>query len=286
MLDAQPAPDAHPRPLPPAIAIDPPASQARPVQCDAIFAAARILLPVLETGRPLDATTLRDAMTEAFGATDSSGAWLWKDAYEAAEGAAVLFLQRYGRGMRCNAGAGPDGTRRMLAMLEAVAALEPSHRRQHLTACTEPLKNLLASPGASIDAASPKAYGPSAQDPATPGCSRPAPRPTRAGVPPRAAAPDRRPTRSIRPRNRRSPSCVVRLEDRTGKGHLRSWRAWRFRGLDRSALDNELLSDSNDLGHVRRYIITPRRIKRDREFAFCLIVTESRVGSVNDSYGA
>ena len=127
MLDAQPAPDAHPRPLPPAIAIDPPALQARPVQGDAIFAAARTLLSVLETGRLLDAATLRDAITETFGATDSSGAWLWKDAYEAAEGAAVLFLQRYGRGMRCNTGAGTGGTRRMLAMLEAVAALDPPH---------------------------------------------------------------------------------------------------------------------------------------------------------------
>ena len=69
-------------------------------------------------------------MTDAFGASDSSGAWLWKDAYEAAEAAAVLFLQRYGRAMRQNAGAGPDGPRRMLAMLDAVAALEPSHTKR------------------------------------------------------------------------------------------------------------------------------------------------------------
>ena len=51
-------------------------------------------------------------------------------AYEAAEAAAVLFLQRYGRAMRANAGAGADGPRRMLAMLDAVAALEPSHTRR------------------------------------------------------------------------------------------------------------------------------------------------------------
>ena len=37
----------------------------------------------------------------------------------------------------------------------------------------------------------------------------------RDGVRPHAAAPGRRPTRSARPRNRRSFSCVVRLEDRT-----------------------------------------------------------------------
>ena len=130
MLDANPAPDALARPPVPPTAIDPPASPARPSAGDALFAAARALLPVLEAGRPLDAAALRDAMTEAFGASDAEGAWVWKDAYEAAEAAAVLFLQRYGRAMRCNAGAGPDGPRRMLAMLEAMAALEPSHTRR------------------------------------------------------------------------------------------------------------------------------------------------------------
>ena len=130
MLDAPQAPDALARPLPPAVPIDPPAAPARPVQDDALFAAARTLLPVLEAGRPLDAATLRDAMTDAFGGSDSSGAWVWKDAYEAAEAAVVIFMQRYGRGMRRSAGAGPDGPRRMLAMLEALAALEPSHTRR------------------------------------------------------------------------------------------------------------------------------------------------------------
>ena len=130
MLDARPAPDALARPPLPATAIDPPASPARPAAGDALFAAAQALLPVLEAGRPLDAATLRDAMTEAFGATDAHGGWVWKDAYEAAEAAAVLFLQRYGRGMRRTCGAGADGPRRMLAMLDAVAALEPSHTRR------------------------------------------------------------------------------------------------------------------------------------------------------------
>ena len=130
MLDAQPAPDALARPAVPPAAIEVPASPARPVQGDAIFAAARTLLPALEAGKPLDAATLREAMTDAFGASDAEGAWLWKDAYEAAEAACVLFLQRYGRGMRRNAGAGLDGPRRMLRMLEAVAALEPSHTRR------------------------------------------------------------------------------------------------------------------------------------------------------------
>ena len=97
---------------------------------DALLAAAYALLPVLEAGRPLDAATLREAMTDAFGASDAEGAWVWKDAYEAAEAALVLFLQRYGRAMRRRAGPGPDGPRAMLAMLEAVAALEPSHTKR------------------------------------------------------------------------------------------------------------------------------------------------------------
>ena len=130
MLDAHPAPDALARPPLPVAAIDPPASPPRPAAGDALFAAARTLLPALEAGRPLDAAILREAMTGAFGASDSAGAWVWKDAYEAAEAAAVLFLQRYGRAMRSNAGAGPDGPRHMLAMLDAIAALEPSHTKR------------------------------------------------------------------------------------------------------------------------------------------------------------
>ena len=128
MLDAPQAPDALARPLPSTVPVDPPTEPARPVAGDALFAAAQTLLPVLEAGRPLDAETLRDAMTRAFGASDAEGAWVWKDAYEAAEAAVVIFMQRYGRGMRQNAGSG--GPRRMLAMLEALAALEPSHTRR------------------------------------------------------------------------------------------------------------------------------------------------------------
>ena len=130
MLDARPAPDALARPPLPALTTDPPASAARPSAGDALFAAAQALLPVLEAGKALDVATLRDAMTEAFRASDAEGGWVWKDAYEAAEAACVLFLQRYGRGMRRTCGGGADGPRRMLAMLEAVAALEPSHTRR------------------------------------------------------------------------------------------------------------------------------------------------------------
>ena len=111
MLDAHPAPAAPARP--PAAAVPAPSTPAPiaprpalPSKPSALLAAARTLLPVLETGRPLDARVLREAMTRAFGASDAEGAWVWKDAYEAAEAALVLFLQHYGRAMRREAGAG------------------------------------------------------------------------------------------------------------------------------------------------------------------------------------
>ena len=133
MLDAQPAANApaHPpaiQPLhtSPAIA-DTAGVRSKPA---ALLAAATALLPNLEAGRALDAKTLREAMSAAFGASDAQGAWVWKDAYEAAEAAMVLFVQRYGRLMRREAGAGPGSAAAMLAMLETLAALEPSQTRR------------------------------------------------------------------------------------------------------------------------------------------------------------
>ncbi len=126
MLDASQAAvvPARPHPTHTVTAIPAPAGPS------ALIAAARTLLPALEAGRPLDAATIRTAMTRAFGASDAEGGWIWKDAYEAAEAAVVLFVQRYGRAMRRQAGAGPDGPRRMLAMLAAIGALEPSHTKR------------------------------------------------------------------------------------------------------------------------------------------------------------
>ena len=132
MLDAHPAPAAPVRP-PAAVPVSPIAEPSAPQTTSAptaLLTAARTLLPVLEAGRTLDARTLRGAMTAAFGASDADGAWLWKDSYEAAEAALVLFLQRYGRAMRREAGAGPGGTAAMLRMLETLAALEPSQTRR------------------------------------------------------------------------------------------------------------------------------------------------------------
>ncbi len=131
MLDAHTAADASARlPVPRTLPSVPAAPGSEPSAHDALFTAATTLLPVLEAGRPLDAPTLRDAMTRAFGADDSQGAWVWKDAYEAAEAAVVLFIRRHGRAMRRHAGAGTDGPLAMLRMLEAVAALEPSHTKR------------------------------------------------------------------------------------------------------------------------------------------------------------
>ena len=131
MLDAHTAPDASARvPVPHTLPALPAAPNLRPPTSDALFTAAGTLLPVLEAGRPLDAVILRDAMSRAFGASDAQGAWVWKDAYEAAEAAVVLFVRRHGRAMRRHAGTGPDGPRAMLRMLEAVAALEPSHTKR------------------------------------------------------------------------------------------------------------------------------------------------------------
>ena len=133
MLDAQPAANAPARPpavqpihTSPAIA-DTPGVRSKPA---ALLAAATALLPELEAGRALDAKTLREAMSAAFGANDTQGAWVWKDAYEAAEAAMVLFIQRYGRLMRREAGARPGSAAAMLAMLETLAALEPSQTRR------------------------------------------------------------------------------------------------------------------------------------------------------------
>ena len=128
MLDASPAADAPVRPpaVPARLFADTPDVQDVPAKPRALLAAAAALLPRLEAGQALDAPTLREVLTRAFGGSDAQGAWVWKDAYEAAEAALVLFLKRWGRTMRREAGS-PEG---MLAMLEALAALEPSHTRR------------------------------------------------------------------------------------------------------------------------------------------------------------
>jgi predicted RNA methylase len=91
-----------------------------------IIAAARIILPDLERGHRIDAAMLRTAMETAFGASDASGAWDWKTAYDACEAATVLFLRKFGPALRAKA-ASPAA---VLPMLGKIAGLLPTHTRR------------------------------------------------------------------------------------------------------------------------------------------------------------
>ena len=92
----------------------------------AVVKAARQLLTDLERGRRIDVAVLRGAMEAAFGASDATGAWNWKIAYDACEVATVLFLRKFGSGIRARAGSPPA----MLPMLGKIANLLPTHTRR------------------------------------------------------------------------------------------------------------------------------------------------------------
>jgi hypothetical protein len=91
----------------------------------AIFAAG-LLLPHLERGERVDAAALRAAMETAFGASDATGAWDWKTAYDACEAATVLFLRKYGKALFRKAGS-PAAR---LSALSKIAGLLPTHTRR------------------------------------------------------------------------------------------------------------------------------------------------------------
>ncbi|OOY28464.1 methylase [Thioclava sp. L04-15] len=99
-----------------------PATQPAPV----ILAAAHLILPHLERGQRVDTADLRSAMETAFGASDTSGAWDWKLAYEAGEVATVLFLRKYGKALFRKAG--PPLSR--LDPLAKIAGLLPTQTRR------------------------------------------------------------------------------------------------------------------------------------------------------------
>src|SRR3984893_12726063 len=92
----------------------------------AVAQAARLLLPDLERGRRIDAGILRTTMETAFGASDATGAWDRKTAYDACEAATVLFLRKFGPAIRARA-ASPAA---MLPMLARIAGLLPTHTRR------------------------------------------------------------------------------------------------------------------------------------------------------------
>ena len=92
----------------------------------AILAAANLLLPHLERGQRVDTADLRSAMESAFGASDASGAWDWKLAYEACEVATVLFLRKYGKALFRKAGSPVS----RLGPLAKIAGLLPTQTRR------------------------------------------------------------------------------------------------------------------------------------------------------------
>ena len=107
------------------------AAEALPLDHDAetaahIFTAAGLLLPHLERGQRVDAATLRAAMEAGFGASDATGAWTWKTAYDACEAATVLFLRKYGNVLFRKAGSPAT----ILPQLDKIAGLLPTHTRR------------------------------------------------------------------------------------------------------------------------------------------------------------
>ena len=91
-----------------------------------IIAAAQDLLGHLAAGRRIEAPAIRTAMQSAFGASDASGAWDWKAAYDAVEVAQLLFLRRYGPAIH---GKTADPFER-LKLIERIARLVPSQTRR------------------------------------------------------------------------------------------------------------------------------------------------------------
>ncbi|RUU13603.1 methylase [Mesorhizobium sp. USDA-HM6] len=95
-----------------------------PDPATAMHAAASDLLSHLERGQRIDAPILRSAMEAAFGASDASGAWNWKTAYDACEAATVLFLRKYGKQLLAK------GWRSALPLLSRISDVLPTHTRR------------------------------------------------------------------------------------------------------------------------------------------------------------
>ena len=91
-----------------------------------LIAAGEQMVAFLARGQPPSAHDIRAAMEQAFGASDSTGRWIWKDAYEALEVAQTLFLRRYLPAMRKSAKQPSD----VLTMLQKLGDLIPTHTRR------------------------------------------------------------------------------------------------------------------------------------------------------------
>ncbi|MBL8845991.1 MAG: strawberry notch family protein [Hyphomicrobium zavarzinii] len=112
----------------PVTALIPPDDPERPDRSKAagLLSAGERLLTHLARGHAPSAHDIRAAMEEAFGASDSTGAWVWKDAYEALEIAQLLFLRRFLPSMRKSAKAPIQ----LLSMLQRLGDLIPTHTRR------------------------------------------------------------------------------------------------------------------------------------------------------------
>jgi predicted RNA methylase len=107
--------------------LSPVALPAAPVtRAPPILAVALQLLDHLERGQRIDAAILRAAMEAAFSASDTSGAWDWKAAYEACEVATVLFLRKYGKALFRKA----TSPAARFSVLTKIAGLLPTHTRR------------------------------------------------------------------------------------------------------------------------------------------------------------
>ncbi len=91
-----------------------------------IIAAAHDLLGHFAAGHGIDAPAIRTAMQSAFGASDASGAWDWKAAYEAVEVAQLLFMRRYGPAIHAKT---IDPFER-LQLVDRIARLAPTQTRR------------------------------------------------------------------------------------------------------------------------------------------------------------
>ncbi len=107
----------------------------------ALHQAAIALLSLLETGTPLDAGSIRAAMTDAFGASDAAGAWNWKLAYDACEAAQLFLLRRHALAIQRSSVDPHD----WLRLVERIAALAPSHTRRSET--SQALQQFSTPPG-------------------------------------------------------------------------------------------------------------------------------------------
>ena len=95
----------------------------------AIHPAGAALSQSIAKGHVIDAALLRAALERAFGGSDASGAWVWKDAYEAVEAAQVLFLRQFGPSLL----RASKSSTSMLALLEKIGSLLPTETRRSET---------------------------------------------------------------------------------------------------------------------------------------------------------